>query len=309
MGAVIVRRLLELPIALSGILALVFLALSVTGDPVEMLAPPEATDQDKAELRQALGLDKPFPYQFVLFLLRSARGDFGESFFLRRPALDLVLERLPRSLALAASSITLSIVVGIPLGIAAALYRGTVVDIFVMTLSMLGQTVANFWLALMLIYVFAVRLQWLPVSGMNGVKSIILPSFSLSLWLLALLARMTRSGMLDTMSEDFIRTARAKGLRERSILWRHALRHVSIPLLTLTSISLGWQLGGAVVIESVFAWDGLGSLMLQSVLRRDYPVVLAGVTVLAMIIIGLNLITDVLYQLVDPRVRVAAGRP
>jgi ABC-type dipeptide/oligopeptide/nickel transport system permease component len=270
-----------------------------------MLAPPEATEQDKAALRQAYGLDQPMLVQFGTFVGRAVRGDFGQSFFKGKPALDLVLERLPSSLQLAVASTVLSIVIGIPLGIIAAVKRGTAVDQLVMLLALVGQSVASFWLALMLILVFSVQLRWLPVSGYAGLQYMILPAVALSLWLLALLARLTRSGMLEVLDEDYIRTAQAKGLARVAVLADHALRNTLIPLITITGLSLGWQLGGAIVVESVFAWPGLGTLLLESVLRRDYPVVLAGITVLAIVFILLNLVVDLLYGYVDPRIREA----
>lgn len=304
MAPLIIRRLIELPFAVFAVMAVVFIALISTGDPVEMMVPPEATQADKERVRAAYGLDKPAVQQFGLFLGRAVQGDFGTSLFQRKPALTLVMERFPATLKLTLASVVLSILFGVPLGIVAALKRGSIIDVVASALGVLGQTIANFWLALMLILVFAVRLKWFPPSGNHdGLRSLVLPSVALCVWLLALLARMTRSGMLEVMSEDFIRTARAKGLAERAVVIRHSLRHVLAPLVTVTSLSLGWQLGGAVVIESVFAWQGVGQLLLQSVLLRDYPVVLASVSILATVFILLNMLTDILYPLIDPRMR------
>lgn len=303
MGPLIVRRLIELPFVILVVMALVFAALISTGDPVEMMVPPEATEADKQRVREAYGLDRSPVVQFGFFMSRAVRGDFGESLYRRESALQLVLERLPTTAKLALSSVFIAIVIGIPLGIIAALNRGKPIDLIAMGLGVAGQSIVNFWLALMLILIFSVRLGWFPVSGESGIRSIFLPALALSFWLMALLARMTRSGMLEVMGEDFIRTARAKGLTERKVVVRHALRHVLTPVVTLVSLSLGWQLGGAVVIEVVFAWRGLGTLLLNAVLGRDYPVVLAGVTVLAISFTLLNLIADLLYPLIDPRVR------
>jgi peptide/nickel transport system permease protein len=304
MGPLIVRRLIELPFVILVVMALVFAALISTGDPVEMMVPPEATEEDKQRVREAYGLDRTPVVQFGLFMSRAVRGDFGESLYRSQSALSLVLERLPTTAKLALSSVFIAIIIGIPLGIVAALNRGGPIDLLAMGLGVAGQSIVNFWLALMLILVFSVRLGWFPVSGEDaGLRSIVLPATALSFWLMALLARMTRSGMLEVMSEDFIRTARAKGLSERKVVFRHAIRHVLTPIVTLTSLSLGWQLGGAVVIEVVFAWRGLGTLLLNAVLGRDYPVVLAGVTVLAISFTLLNLIADLMYPLIDPRVR------
>jgi ABC-type dipeptide/oligopeptide/nickel transport system permease component len=305
--SLIARRLVQAAAALVGVLLVVFVCLLATGDPVEMLVPPDATDADKARIRAAYGLDQPLLYQFGAFLWRAGHGDFGRSFFSDRPALGLVVERLPASVELALASTLLAIVAGVPLGVVAAVRRGTLVDQLVMGVALLGQSVASFWLALMLILVFGVTLQWLPVSGRIGWASVILPAGALSVWLLALLARLTRSEMLEVLTQDYIRTARAKGLGGAAILARHALRNTLIPLVTVTGVSLGWQLGGAVVIEAVFAWPGLGTTLLEAVLRRDYPVVLAGVAVLSTVFVAINLLVDVLYVYVDPRIRLGRG--
>jgi peptide/nickel transport system permease protein len=307
MQQVVLGRLVQTPLALVAVLLVVFLCLASTGDPVDMLAPPEATPADREQIRQAYGLDQPAIVQFGVFLTRAVRGDFGRSFFKGKPALDLVLERFPASLQLALASTVIALLVGVPLGIIAAVRRGTWLDQGAMALALLGQSVASFWLALMLILVFSVNLHWLPVSGYQGLQYLVLPSVALSVWLLALLARLTRSGMLEVLSEDYVRTARAKGLRNWVVLTRHALRNTLIPLVTMTGLSLGWQLGGALVIESVFAWPGLGLLLLESVLRRDYPVVLAGITLLATVYNVLNLVVDLLYVYVDPRIRQGAA--
>ena len=289
------------------VLLVVFVCLLATGDPVEMLVPPEATERDKAMIRQAYGLDQPLVYQFGAFVWRAAHGDFGRSFFSDRPALTLVSERLPASIELAVASTLIAIVVGVPLGIVAAVKRGRLLDQLVIGVALLGQSVASFWLALMLILLFAVTLQWLPVSGRGEWTSLILPAAALSFWLLALLARLTRSEMLEVLDQDYIRTARAKGIGTLAILVRHALRNALIPLVTVTGVSLGWQLGGAVVIETVFAWPGLGTTLLEAVLRRDYPVVLAGVAVLSAAFVTINLVVDLLYSYIDPRIRLGVS--
>jgi peptide/nickel transport system permease protein len=307
MWRVAVRRVLQAALAMLAVLLVVFVCLLATGDPVEMLVPPEATDADKARIRRAYGLDRPVLYQFVAFVGRAARGDFGRSFFSDRPALTLVAERLPASLELAVVSTLIAVVVGVPLGVLAAVRRATVVDQLVIGVALLGQSVASFWLALILILCFAVTLHWLPVSGRTGWASLILPSVALSVWLLALLARLTRSEMLGVLDQDYIRTARAKGMGATAIHFRHALRNALIPLVTVTGVSLGWQLGGAVVIETVFAWPGLGTVLLEAVLRRDYPVVLAGVAVLSAVFVTISLVVDLLYTWIDPRVRLGSS--
>src|SRR5438874_5959110 len=303
MTALVLRRLLEVPLALVAVLLVVFLCLLATGDPVELLAPPEATDHDRALLRQAYGFDQPLLVQYAGFLSRAVRGDFGQSLFKGKPAMELVLERFPASVELALVATLIAVAVGIPLGILAAVMRGSVVDQLAMGLALLGQSMAAFWVGLLLIMLFAVNLKWLPVSGNQGLQYLVLPAVALSFWLLALLARLTRAGMLEVLSDDYIRTAKAKGLPPSLVLARHALRNTLIPLVTMTGLSYGHQLGGAIVIEAVFAWPGLGSLLLESVLRRDYPIVLAGVALLAGVFILLNLLVDVLYVYIDPRIR------
>ncbi len=306
-AGLVARRLVQAAAALLVVLLAVFACLLATGDPVEMLAPPEASERDKALLRRAYGLDRPVVYQFGAFLGRAARGDFGRSLFSDRPALGLVSERLPASLELAVASTVIAVVIGVPLGIVAAMRRATLVDQAVIAVALLGQSVASFWLALMLILLFAVSLHWLPVSGRDGWTSLLLPATALSFWLLALLARLTRSEMLEILDQDYIRTARAKGMGTAAVVVRHGLRNALIPLVTVTGVSLGWQLGGAVVIETVFAWPGLGTTLLEAVLRRDYPVVLAGVAVLSAAFVSINLLVDLLYVYIDPRIRVGAS--
>jgi len=306
-AGLVARRVLQATAALIVVLLVVFACLLATGDPVDLLAPPEATEHDKALLRRAYGLDRPVVYQFGAFVWRAARGDFGRSLFSDRPALALVSERLPASLELALASTVIAVAIGVPLGIVAAMRRATVVDQIVIAVALLGQSVASFWLALMLILLFAVSLQWLPVSGRDGWTSLLLPAMALSFWLLALLARLTRSEMLEVLEQDYIRTARAKGMGTAAVVVRHGLRNALIPLVTVTGVSLGWQLGGAVVIETVFAWPGLGTTLLEAVLRRDYPVVLAGVALLSAVFVAINLLVDLLYAYIDPRIRVGAA--
>lgn len=303
MRSLIARRLVQAIVALVSVMFVVFVCLLATGDPVEMLVPPDATEADKEMLRRAYGLDRPLLYQFGAFAWRAVQGDFGRSLFSDRPALGLVFERFPASVELAVASTLIAIVVGVPLGIVAAARRATIVDQFVIGVALLGQSVASFWLALMLILLFGVTLRWFPVSGRMGWSSLVLPAVALSVWLLALLARLTRSEMLEVLGQDFMRTARAKGIGTMALFVRHALRNALIPLVTVTGVSLGWQLGGAVVIEAVFAWPGLGTTLLEAVLRRDYPVVLAGVAVLSTVFITINLAVDVLYVCIDPRIR------
>jgi peptide/nickel transport system permease protein len=301
----ILRRLLALPVVLIVVLSAVFLCLLSTGDPVELMAPPSATAADKAQMRHQFGLDRPLPYQLGAFLIRASHGDFGNSLFEDRPAFTLAMARFPNSLKLALFSTLISIALGVPLGALAATARHRALDSGIMAFALVGQSMASIWLALVLILIFAVWLRWLPVSGSDGFRSLVLPAVSLSFWLMALLARLTRSEVLQIVHEDYVRTANAKGLTGRVVLVRHTLRNALIPLVTMTGISFAWQLGGTMVIESVFGWPGLGRQLLDAVLRRDYPLVLAGVTILATAFVVVNLVVDVLYTYLDPRIRLS----
>ncbi|MBI2857406.1 MAG: ABC transporter permease [Chloroflexi bacterium] len=306
MGALVIRRILQVPIALFGVLLVVYVLLLSTGDPVLVLLPPDATPQVIAETRKEYGLDKPLYQQFAIFLSKAVRGDFGNSIFKGgEPAVRLVLTRLPATAELALAALLLSGTFGLALGTVAALRRGTLIDQLVMVLATAGQSVANFWLGLMLMWVFAVWLRWLPPAGRDEPFAIVLPAIALGAHSVALLARLTRSGLLEVLGEDYIRTAHAKGLSPRAVVGRHAFRNALVPIVTVVGLNVGWLLGGTVAIEVVFAWPGVGSLLMESVLRRDYPVVLAGITYMASLFILINLVVDMLYAYIDPRIRYA----
>jgi peptide/nickel transport system permease protein len=302
-GAFFVGKLLDLIITMLGVSSLTFVMLRMTGDPVTMILPPEASAQQVAETRRALGLDVPLPEQYGRFLLGAARGDFGDSFRYREPAINLVARSLWPTLQLATLSILVAVLLGVPMGILAARHRNTLIDKAVMAVSLIGQSMPFFWLGIMLIILFAVRLRWVPTSGSGTPAHLVLPVVTMGAYALARIARLTRSSMLDVLGQDYVRTARAKGLTERLILARHALRNAAIPVLTMIGLHFGLLMGGAVVVETIFAWPGLGRLIITSIYLRDYPVVQAGVLYMALVFVVINGLLDVSYWLIDPTVK------
>ena len=296
-------RLIDTVLTCIGISLVVFAFLRLAGDPAKVLLPPEASREAVVELRRSLGLDDPFVVQYGLFLARAVRGDFGDSFVVRDKAILLLLERMPATLELAISGLLLALLIAIPLGILAAYRPRTWLDHIASAASVIGQAVPSFWLGIMLILIFAVSYRVVPVSGRDGLRSLILPSVCLAVYLAPVMMRLVRSGMLEILTQDYIRTTRAKGIAERTILWKHALKNVSIPLVTMIGLQFGRLLGGTVVIEVVFAWPGVGWLSVNAVRILDYPVVQASVVVLGAGIALVNLITDVAIGYLDPRIR------
>ena len=309
MTAFIVRRLLQAALVVVGVVTLVFFLIRVSGDPASLgvsLEENRTQEEIEAEYRRVqkqLGLDRHILIQYVLFWGRAARGDFGFSFRYSIPATDLIIQRLPNSLRLGLLAAVMGIAAGLPLGIAAALNRGSIIDNLATGVSVFGFVVPQFWLAIVLIIIFSVHLGWLPTSGTGSWKHIILPAFTLSLGLVATVARMSRSGMLEALSQDYVRTARAKGLSERLVVFRHALRNGSISVITVVVSSLPHLLGTVVVVEVVFAWPGVGNLMAQAVNNRDYPVVFLDVLLFGTLTVLVFLVMDLLYAVVDPRIR------
>ncbi len=309
MTAFIVRRLLQAALVVVGVVTLVFFLIRVSGDPASLgvsLEENRTQEEIEAEYRRVqkqLGLDRHILIQYVLFWGRAARGDFGFSFRYSIPATELIIQRLPNSLRLGLLAAVFGLAAGLPLGIAAALKRGSIIDNLATGVSVFGFVVPQFWLAIVLIIIFSVHLGWLPTSGTGSWKHIILPAFTLSLGLVATVARMSRSGMLEALSQDYVRTARAKGLSERLVVFRHALRNGSISVITVVVSSLPHLLGTVVVVEVVFAWPGVGNLMAQAVNNRDYPVVFLDVLLFGTLTVLVFLIMDLLYAVVDPRIR------
>ena len=283
---------------------MVFGFMSATGDASAILLPPEATDQDIADLRHRLGLDQPLPVQYAKFITNVWYGDTIRSFQFNTPVFPLVVRHLYFSLILVVAAITFSIVLSVPMGALAAYRRNSVIDVGIRLAAVLGQSMPVFWVAMLLILLFAVTLEVLPVAGV-GLKNVILPTLSLSFFQVAVMTRLTRSELLEVLSQDYVRTARAKGLDERVVLGRHALRNAGIPIITIMGLQLAGLLGGAVVTETIFAWPGVGWLLFESISARDFPVVVAGVLIAALGVTLINLAIDIAYGYLDPRVRVS----
>lgn len=303
MSIYILKRLGEAVLVCVGISVITFLLLHVAGDPVQLLLSIEAKAEDAAILRQSLGLDRPLYVQYLIFLKGLLRLDFGNSLFIREPALQLVLERLPATVELTVAGMVIALAIAIPLGVVAAVRRYSLLDNLCTALAVSGQAMPIFWLGLMLIILFTVKLHLLPASGRGGFLRLLMPAFTLGASLAPITMRMTRSKMLDILSADYIRTARAKGLREQMVLFRHALRNASIPIVTILGLQFGRLLGGAIVTEAVFAWPGLGSLALSAIRNFDYPLAQACILTMAGIIVLTNLGIDVLVGALDPRIR------
>jgi ABC-type dipeptide/oligopeptide/nickel transport system permease component len=300
----VLKRLVGVLPVVFGVLLLTFLLIHlVPGDPVEVMLGESAAAADRAQLRADLGLDLPLPVQFFDYLVRLAHGDLGRSIHSRDEISSLLAERLPATAKLAVSALLVALCIGLPLGITAALnHRGWPDRVATLT-SLTLSSMPHFWLGPLLMLVFALWLGWLPVSGMEGWTSIVLPSLTLGSGLAAILTRMTRATLLEVLHEDYVRTARAKGLPERTVILRHALRTALLPVVTVVGMQLGFLLTGAVITETVFGWEGVGRLLVESIQKRDYPVSQACVLVIALIYVIVNFVTDLAYARLDPRVR------
>ena len=301
------KRLLGVAPVIFGVLLLTFLLVHlVPGDPVEVMLGESATMADRMQLRAELGLDQPLASQFVTYLDKLAHGDFGRSIHTHSQVSTLLAERIPATARLAALALLIAVCVGLPLGIIAALKAGQWPDRLATLSSLTLSAMPHFWLGPLLMLVFALWLGVLPVSGMESAGAIVLPALTLGFGLAAILTRMTRASLLEVLHEDFVRTARAKGLPERSVILRHALRAAMLPIVTVLGLQLGSLLAGTVITETVFGWDGVGRLLVESIEKRDYPVTQACVLVIALIYVLVNLLTDLAYARLDPRVRYAA---
>jgi peptide/nickel transport system permease protein len=299
-------RLGEGLIAIWGVVTIVFIVSRLLGDPAVLLLPIGATEDQLRELRTQLGLDQPLLQQYLSFLFHALKGDFGQSFQFARPALDVVFERLPATALLAGSALAIGILVGGMAGALAAIYRGSAIEGLVLLIALLGQATPSFWLGIMLILFFAVQLGWFPTGGYGQWQNLVLPAVTLACFTTASIARLLRSSMLDVMRDDYVRTAYAKGLAPRRVYIWHVGRNSLIPVVTMTGILAGELLGGAAVTETVFAWPGVGRLIVQAIETKDFPVVQAGVAMVATIFVVVNLLVDLLYTLIDPRIRQAS---
>jgi peptide/nickel transport system permease protein len=303
MQGYIIRRVLYAIVSLVLLSITIFCLVRITGDPAVLMAEPGAKEEDLQAIRREFGLDRPLVVQYLVFAKNIMRGDFGKSIYYRIPAFDLYIQRLPASLLLAAVAMTFSLVVGIPVGIYSAVRVNTWFDSFGKISALLGQAMPSFWVGLMLIMFFSVDLGWLPSSGAEGWRSLIMPAFSLGLLSTAAHMRLARSAMLEVLGSEYIKLARIKGLSERLVIVKHAFKNAMIPVLTLAAINLVLTVNIAVVVESVFAWPGIGRLLFEGISFRDFPVVQTTVLMGGMMFVGVNLIVDILYAYIDPRIR------
>jgi ABC-type dipeptide/oligopeptide/nickel transport system permease component len=301
----LLRRLGSTAFAIWAVATLVFLMVRVTGDPAVLLLSEQYTKEDLARVRQRLGLDRPLPVQYLRFLAGVPVLDFGKSYRFDQAARGLVLERLPATLTLAAAAMGVALVVSVPLGVISAARRNSAFDLGGSFLSFLGFAVPTFWLGTMLLILFGVLLRWLPTSGFGSPRHLILPAITLATYPMGQFTRIVRSEMITALTEDYVRTGHAKGLPERRILYVHALRNASLTFITLVGLVSGVLLGGAVVTETIFGWPGLGRLVIQATLSRDYPVIQTVVILLALLFAAINLTVDLLYAILDPRIRLA----
>ncbi len=303
MARFLLGRLVDGLIAILGVVSIVFVISRLLGDPAVLLLPIGATEDQLAALRAGLGLDRPIWQQYLTYLAGLARGDFGQSFQFVRPAIEVVLERMPATMALAFSALGIGVALGALAGSLAAIRRGTVLEAVVMVLALLGQATPVFWLGLLLILIFAVDLGLLPTGGYDSPASLVLPAITLGTFTTAAIARLLRSSMLDVLRDDHVRTARAKGLMPLTVFLWHVARNALIPVVTMAGILAGELLGGSVVTETVFSWPGVGRLIVQAMETKDFPVVQAGVLVIATTFVVINLLVDLLYGILDPRIR------
>jgi peptide/nickel transport system permease protein len=298
------RRLIQMMIALFLMSVIVFLLGRLTGDPVSILLSQYSTEEDRVRITEQLGLNKPVVEQYGIFVFNALKGDLGKSVAGdNRPALALILERFPASLKLALAALVLSILTGIPLGVLSAVKRGSFLDALARLLALLGQSLPAFWLGIVLMYFFSVKLRLLPTSGYGGVRYFILPAATMGLFTVAAVTRLTRSSMLEVLDSEYIKLARIKGVSEAVVIWKHALRNSLMPVITFMGTFFATMITGAVVIETVFSWPGIGRLAYESILNRDFPVMQAVILFMTTLYILANLIVDILYAWVDPRIR------
>lgn len=301
----VLQRLLQGLLVLLGVTTIVFALTFLSGDPAVTLAPLNTTAEELELFRHRMGLDRPVPVQYADFITHAVQGDFGSSFRYHEPAMGVVLERAPATLRLAAVAILFSLLISIPLGVLAALHHDRAIDAIARILALVGQSVPSFLLGIVLILVFAVGLRWLPSSGAVGWQSLILPGITIGGFSAAVLARVLRSSMLEVLGQDYIRTAYAKGLRDRVVLMRHALKNAALPFTTLLGLQVGFLLSGAIVAETIFSYPGMGRLAVEAISTKDIPVIQSFVTLTAAIVVVVNLLVDLAYRRLDPRIRLS----
>lgn len=306
MKGYVARQFLQLVVVVIGISILAFSILHVVGDPVLLLLPQNAGEAEFERYRKLLGLDQPIWIQYWKFASNAVQGDFGKSWYADTPAVRLVLERMPPTIYLTLAGLLVAMLIAIPLGIVAALKRHSFVDNLCTAIAVAGQAMPIFWLGIMLIILFAVRLKLLPASGYGTWQHFLMPAFTLGAFLAPITMRLVRSGVIEVMNMEYIKTARAKGVGERMVVVKHAFRNACIPVITVLGLQFGQLLGGAIVTETVFAWPGVATLTVESIRNQDFPVVQAAVVLLALIIVVVNLVVDLIVGLIDPRIRVGS---
>jgi peptide/nickel transport system permease protein len=299
----LLKRLFYAIFVLFGVATIVFFLTRMTGDPVAIMLPPDAGQAQIDQLKNTLGLDKPLIVQYGIYLKNLLHFDFGQSLRYFEPASNLLLEKLPATLKLALTALLISLCIAIPAGIIAALKKGSVIDQGIMLIVMAGQSMPVFWVGILLVMLFSIQLHWLPTGGYGGLKNMILPSIALGFNLMTLTTRLLRSSLIEVMETDYIRTARAKGLRLKAVITKHALRNSLLPVVTVVGLQLGAMLGGSVVTETVFAWPGVGQMLVQAIQYRDFPLVQATIVTLAGAFVFINLVVDILYVFIDPRIQ------
>jgi ABC-type dipeptide/oligopeptide/nickel transport system permease component len=296
------KRLWHTVFVVVGISVISFFFIHLSGDPVMLMLPGDASHAEIEALREQMGFNDPLHVQYLRFAWQALQGKFGNSLYYKVPAMELILERLPASLELAVAAMLIALVVAVPVGIISAVRRGSLLDMGSMLGALFGLSMPHFWLGIMMILLFSVELGWLPTSGRGSLAQLVMPSIALGMSLTAMFARLTRSVMLEVLSLDYIRTARSKGLREWIVISKHAFKNALIPIVTVAGMQFGFLLGGTVIIETVFAWPGVGRLVIQAIFNRDYPLVQSIVLVLALIFVAVNFLVDMLYMYLDPQI-------
>ncbi len=299
----VLGRLLQALVAVFILSVVIFVLGRSSGDPIEVLLPPEATEEARDTLRQALGLDKSWPVQYYLWASHAVRGDFGRGFKSGMPVIELIKQRFPNSLKLAAVSLMITVLMGFPLGVLAAVKKDTAVDTLAKIIAVLGQSLPMFWVGIVLIQIFAVWLQILPASGMGGPSHYILPAFTLGWWVVAGVMRLLRSSMLEVLDTEFVKMARLKGVSEGAVIWKHTLRNALIPVVTFGGVYFAILITAAILVEVVFAWPGMGRLVYEAIMFRDFPIIQGVVLTTAGIVVTVNLLVDIMYAYIDPRIR------
>ncbi|HCS72984.1 MAG TPA: ABC transporter permease [Clostridiales bacterium] len=305
MGRYVVQRCLQAIFVLLGVTLVVFFILHLRGDPSVLLLPANASPEQELIFRAKWGLDQPFVLRYWNFLKNAVRGDFGMSLYYHAPAIKLVLERMPATIELAFISTIFAVIVAVPLGVFAAIRKNTLFDFVARIIALLGQAIPTFWFGIMMIILFSLKLHWLPTSGRVSWENLVMPVIAAGLFAMASITRIARSSMLEVLNEDYMRTAKAKGLTPDRIFFIHGLKNAILPVITMIGMEFGSLLGGAVVIETIFAWPGVGQLAVNGIYNRDFPIVLAAVTMTAFIFIVVNLVIDIMYCLIDPRIKVS----